>query len=93
MVCQIRKIDEAASFMEHRTCVVIILENTFCDADLRMQVINIKRLAPFARILMISAIGEETAENAVSAGVDVFLTKPFSKKTLTEAVLANVRRA
>ena len=88
LVRHVRKLDEAADFFTKQPPALVVIENTFAENDVANPIAEIKQKAPESKILMVSSIDSEVAEKASSAGVDLFLTRPFSKTALIKATLS-----
>jgi DNA-binding NtrC family response regulator len=88
LVHHVRKLDEADDFFTKRPPALVVIENTFTENDIANPIAEIKQKAPDSKILMVSSIDSEVAEKASSAGVDLFLTRPFSKSALINAMLS-----
>jgi DNA-binding NtrC family response regulator len=87
-VTYVARIEQAAKFLQVEHPALIIIENIFALNEIARHIATIKEDAPRSKILMVSSIGDEAAAAAKSAGVDLFLTKPFNKSTLLQAVLS-----
>jgi DNA-binding NtrC family response regulator len=82
------KIEKMAELLNGEQPALIVIENSFVENTIRSHISTIKKQNPACKILMISSIGGAVARIASSAGVDHFLTKPFNKDTLLDAVLS-----
>ena len=69
---------------------LIIVENTFAEGEIAHNIAAIKERAPASKVLMVSSVDGDIAKKALIAGVDDFLTKPFTKSMLLDTVLAMV---
>jgi DNA-binding NtrC family response regulator len=87
-VMHIGKIEDIAVHSAIGQPALIIVENSFPKNEIGAHIAAISQRSPASKILMISSVGDEAATEASSAGVDLFLTKPFSKATLLDAVLS-----
>jgi CheY-like chemotaxis protein len=65
---------------------LIIIDNFFAIDEIGAHVIALRSAAPSSKILMISALAEETENLAHLTGVNRCLTKPFTKETLVATV-------
>jgi CheY-like chemotaxis protein len=78
---------EAAGYLKvHKPVLVLIEDNFFGDTGIRY-VEHLKASLPDTKVIMLSARDGPTKESATSAGVDAFLTKPFTKTELLESVV------
>lgn len=78
-------IDEAVAYIKANQPALVVFDNIFAFTQIRVHIAALKRGMPNVKIIMMSAVDEE-AEEARLAGVDRFLTKPFTKAALTDAV-------
>lgn len=85
-VTYVKNIEEAVRFLMNNQPALIIIENTFVVSEIGRSIITIKKNALSSKIIMVSSVGDDAAKAAVSAGADRFLTRPFSKSMLLEAV-------
>lgn len=88
-VVTLQKIEETANLDIGTQCRLILVENIFSAADLPAEISKLKIFAPGVKIMMISARDGDTKRRALAAGVDLFLVKPFDKRTLLDAILSN----
>jgi DNA-binding NtrC family response regulator len=82
------KIEKMADLLNGEQPALVVIENSFVESTIRSHISAIKKQNPSVKILMISSIGGAVARTASSAGVDLFLTRPFSKDALMDAVLS-----
>lgn len=87
-VTHIGKVEDIVVHSAIAEPALIIVENSFPKNEIGAHIAAISQRAPKSKILMISAVGDEAAKEASSAGVNLFLAKPFSKATLLDAVLS-----
>ena len=86
-VHHVATIDEALKSLITEHPALIIIDNSFAAAEICAGIAAMKQETHESKLLMISAIDEEV-EIAHSAGVHRFLSKPFTKATLTSTVVA-----
>ena len=82
----VKTIAKAVAYLEQKEPAVVILDNKLPDG-LGMDFIpHIKKVHPGLKIIMISGFDNSAADVAIENGADTYLTKPFSKEQLFEAV-------
>jgi DNA-binding NtrC family response regulator len=89
-VKHIGKVEDIAVHAAEGDPALIIVENSFAEHDIGAHIEAISQRSPASKILMISSVADEAVTEATSAGVDLFLAKPFTKATLVDAVLSLV---
>ena len=82
----VKTLAKAAEYLQQNKPAVIILDNKLPDG-LGMDFIPlIKKTHPALKVIMISGFDKAAADVALENGADTYLSKPFTKEQLFEAV-------
>ena len=82
----VKSLAKAIVYLEEKQPSVVILDNKLPDG-LGMDFIpHLKKAHPGLKIIMISGFDNSAADVALENGADTYLSKPFSKEQLFEAV-------
>jgi two-component system, OmpR family, response regulator len=82
----VKNLQSAAEYLENEQPAVVILDNKLPDGYGVDFISYIKNKFPSIRIIMISGFDDSAKDVAMENGADVYLTKPFNKTQLYEAI-------
>jgi two-component system, OmpR family, response regulator len=85
-VDHVRTLAAAEAYLLAEQPALIVLDNRLPDGFGLDFIGFLKSTYPAARILMISGVDAAAADLAIESGADAFLSKPFSKAQLSDAV-------
>ena len=82
----VQSISEAVEYFQQEAPSVVLLDNRLPDGY-GIDLINfIRSEHPATRIIMISGVDASAKDVALENGADLFLEKPFNKKTLIQSI-------
>jgi DNA-binding response OmpR family regulator len=85
-VLHAKDVSEAANYLHERHPAIILIENNFFEQSGITYAADLKSTIPETKIIILSSQDGHSKEAAKKAGIDVFLTKPFTKKQLLDSV-------
>jgi DNA-binding response OmpR family regulator len=78
---------EASKFLRMKQPALVLIEDNFFEDTGIRHIAQLKAAFPATKVIMLSAQDGKTKQSAKNAGVDVFLTKPFTKTDLLNSVI------
>lgn len=82
----VKSLEGANEYMKSNQPDVVLLDNQLPDGMGIDYITEIKKIHPSARIIMITGFDASAGDVALENGADVFLTKPFTRQQLQNAV-------
>jgi two-component system, response regulator YesN len=92
-VSHAKDIQQAAVYLTTRIPALVLIEDNFFGEVGITYIAELKHKLPETKIVMLSAEGGPKKEAARKAGVDVFLTKPFTKMQLVRSVVTLISKS
>jgi DNA-binding response OmpR family regulator len=83
---------QASKYLKGRQPALVLIENNFFENAGIDYAAELKAKLPGTSVIMLSAEDGKIKEKARKAGVDAFLTKPFTKKQLLDSVVSLVNK-
>ena len=87
-VANAKDTNQAADYLKARHLVLVLIENSFFENTGLLYAGKLKSTLPEMKVMMISAQDGWRKEAARRAGVDIFLTKPFTKRQFLDSVVS-----
>lgn len=87
----VKSLSSAAAYLQSEKPDVVLLDNKLPDGFGVDFLKVIKKIAPSARIIMITGFDPSAGDVAMENGADIFLTKPFTKDQLKSSVNRFIR--
>lgn len=76
----------ANAYLEHRLPAIILLDNRLPDGYGVDYAVELKQKYPWIKVILMTGVDAEVADLALEMGADAFLSKPFTRAKLMEAV-------